>query len=127
MTAKSGGEINQAGEQILQQLALARPVFDDDESAQKADQKPSRPKPPRDLQCGMHRIEKRRARQPHRLVGDDIGIQQNYCQQDQERDPQDRPHERILLQQEMCREHTQQHQTKRDDQGVATGGLDCSG
>ena len=124
---KEGGEINQAGEQVLQQLALARPVFDDHKSAEKADQKPSRPQPPRDFQCGMHRIEKRRARQPHRLVGDDIGIQQNYCQQDQERDPQDRSHERILFQQEMRREHTQQHQTKRNDQRVACGGLDCSG
>ena len=48
-----------ACQQILEQLALSRPVFDDDKGAQKADQEPSCPEPPGDLQRGVNWIENR--------------------------------------------------------------------
>ena len=37
------GKVDEAGEQILQQLAFARPALDDDEGAQKAHHEPGRP------------------------------------------------------------------------------------
>jgi hypothetical protein len=48
MMAK-GDEINQAGEEVLKQLVLAWAALNDNKGKQEADQKPSRPKPPRNL------------------------------------------------------------------------------
>jgi hypothetical protein len=44
-----GEEINQSDEEVLKQLVLAWAALSDNKSKQEADQKPSRPKPPRNL------------------------------------------------------------------------------
>src|SRR6266851_362251 len=124
---EDGDEINQARQQILEQLALARPVLDDDEGAQKADQEPRCPEPPSDLQSGVDGIAERRAGQLQRLIGHDIRVQQNNSQKNQEYDAYDGPRERTVLQQEMRRQPTQHHQTERNDQGVLLGGLHNDG
>ena len=100
---EEGREIYQAREQILQQLAFARPVLDDNEGAQKADQEPRCPEPPRDLERAVDHVEKRRAGELKRLVGDDTRINQNNRQKDQKHDPYDSSREGLLLQQEMRR------------------------
>src|SRR5215469_3416618 len=43
------GEVNKAGEQILDQLSRARTALGNDKRAQKADHEPRRPQPPSDL------------------------------------------------------------------------------
>ena len=75
------GEIDQPGEQILQQLPLARPALDDHKGAQKADQEPRHPQPPRDLQNRVGGVVPRDPGRLQRVVRDDARVQQRNRQQ----------------------------------------------
>jgi hypothetical protein len=73
---KDRREINQAGEQVLDQLTFAWPVFDDDEGACDADQEPGGPQPPGDRQRAVHRVFESDTGGPERFIGNDICFQQ---------------------------------------------------
>jgi hypothetical protein len=88
------GKVDQTSEQILDQLPFAWPALGNNKDAQNADQKPSGPQPPRDLQHGVDRILKRHTGSGQRLVGNDSGIQQHQRQHDEKDYAHDRKAER---------------------------------
>ena len=50
---EGGGEIDDAGDDVLEELRLARPPLEIEEAAQEADQEPGAPGPPGDLQPAL--------------------------------------------------------------------------
>ncbi len=104
---EQGGEVDEAGEQVLNELALARAVLGDDEGAQKADQEPGRPQPPGDLQRGTDGIFERHAGRNERLIGHHPGPQQDDGQDGESDHPDDRLGERMPAEQEVDQKRAQ--------------------
>jgi hypothetical protein len=116
---KNGAEVEEAGEEVLKQLAFARAAFDKDKGAQEPNQEPSCLKPPRDLQGSVDHVEQWRAGQLQRFVGHNIGAQESDGEKDQEQDTHNRAPDRTCLEKKIRRETAEDKKGKDDNERIA--------